>query len=89
MSPRTADPEVRIATEVEGDWVRVRISDNGPGLSEAVMNQLFTPFVTTKEKGLGLGLVIAHDILRDFGGELSAQNADPGAVFTLKMRVAP
>lgn len=86
---QTPNPEVHIATEVDGEWVRVRISDNGPGIDEAVMRQLFIPFVTTKEKGLGLGLVIAHDILRDFGGELSAENADSGAVFTLKMRVAP
>jgi two-component system C4-dicarboxylate transport sensor histidine kinase DctB len=86
----TTDPEVRITTTADHDWVWLRISDNGPGLNPEVMAQLFTPFVTTKEKGLGLGLVIAHDILRDFGGELTAENATSGAVFTLKLRkVAP
>ena len=82
----TTDPEVRITATADHDWVWLRISDNGPGLNSEVMAQLFTPFVTTKEKGLGLGLVIAHDILRDFGGELTAENATSGAVFTLKLR---
>jgi two-component system C4-dicarboxylate transport sensor histidine kinase DctB len=85
----TADPEVRISVESDAAWVRLRIRDNGPGLDPKVMTQLFTPFVTTKEKGLGLGLVIAHDILRDFGGELTAENAASGAILTLKLKKAP
>lgn len=82
----TPDPVVRISIAVEEEWVRVRISDNGPGLSPKVAEQLFTPFVTTKEKGLGLGLVIAHDILRDFGGELGVEKAPAGATFVMKLR---
>ncbi len=80
------EPEVRLSVTHDDDWVWLRIADNGPGLSTEVQSQLFTPFVTTKEKGLGLGLVIAHDILRDFGGELTAETSDRGAVFTLKLR---
>lgn len=82
----TPEPEVRLSVSHDDDWVWLRIADNGPGLSDEVKAQLFTPFVTTKEKGLGLGLVIAHDILRDFGGELTAESSDKGAVFTLKLR---
>jgi two-component system C4-dicarboxylate transport sensor histidine kinase DctB len=82
----TPDPIVRITTTVDGDWVWVRISDNGPGLAPEVVDHLFSPFVTTKENGLGLGLVIAHDILRDFGGDLTAHNGSVGAVFELKLR---
>jgi two-component system C4-dicarboxylate transport sensor histidine kinase DctB len=82
------DPEVRISVASAGDWVELRLSDNGPGIEPAVMSQLFTPFVTTKPQGLGLGLVIAHDIVRDFGGELLAESAAAGAVFTIKLRRA-
>lgn len=82
----TPGAEVRLAVTADDDWVWLRIADNGPGLKPEVQAQLFTPFVTTKEKGLGLGLVIAHDILRDFGGELLADSTDKGAVFTLKLR---
>jgi two-component system C4-dicarboxylate transport sensor histidine kinase DctB len=84
----TIDPEIRISLDTDKDWVRLRISDNGPGLQPQVLSQLFTPFVTTKSTGLGLGLVIAHDILRDFGGELAAENGPSGAVFTAKLRRA-
>ncbi len=87
----TPDPEVRLGVRQGRDdqgreWVYLTVADNGPGLKPEVQAQLFTPFVTTKEKGLGLGLVIAHDILRDFGGELLADTSDKGAVFTLKLR---
>ncbi len=82
----TSDPEVRLRLRQDADWVWLSVADNGPGLKPEVLAQLFTPFVTTKEKGLGLGLVIAHDILRDFGGELLADSSDKGAVFTLKLR---
>ena len=87
----TPDAEVRLSLrqgrdDQGGDWVWLCIADNGPGLKPDVLAQLFTPFVTTKEKGLGLGLVIAHDILREFGSELLAESSDKGAVFTLKLR---
>ena len=64
--------QIKISVIVEADWVLVRIIDNGPGLPPEVANAIFTPFTTTKENGLGLGLVIAHDIVRDLGGELNA-----------------
>jgi len=85
----TPDAEVRLRLRQDADWVWLSVADNGPGLKPDVLAQLFTPFVTTKEKGLGLGLVIAHDILRDFGGELLADSSDKGAVFTLKLRKVP
>jgi len=81
-----ADPCVRLTVAVDGPWVILSVIDNGPGIRPEVMEQLFTPFVTTKPKGLGLGLVIAHDILRDFGGELSARTSDQGAAFRLRLR---
>ncbi len=82
----TADPVVNISASVDDDWVWLRIRDNGPGLDPRVLSQLFTPFVTTKENGLGLGLVIAHDIMRDFGGDLNVEQDGPGACFTLKLK---
>jgi two-component system C4-dicarboxylate transport sensor histidine kinase DctB len=51
-----------------------------------VANALFTPFTTTKENGLGLGLVIAHDIVRDLGGELTVESTEDGTTFTVKLK---
>lgn len=82
-SPR---PQIRISIKMEGDWVFVRIADNGPGLPLKIADSLFTPFATTKENGLGLGLVIAHDIVRDLGGELTAESTKDGATFMVKLR---
>jgi len=84
----TPGPRVRLSLTDQGDHILLHLSDNGPGLSDAVMAQLFTPFVTTKPSGLGLGLVIAHDILRDFGGGLDARNGPDGATFILTLRKA-
>lgn len=80
------EPQIWLTTHLEEDWVILSVRDNGPGLSPEIRERLFTPFVTTKPKGLGLGLVIAHDILRDFGGEISAENQEQGAVFNLRLR---
>ena len=62
------------------------VRDNGPGLASQARETLFMPFVTTKEKGLGLGLVISGDIAREFGGSLALDPGDgPGASFTLEL----
>ena len=77
-SPRP-DVLVEIAEPVEGR-VEIRVSDNGPGLSDAVMPLLFDPFFTTKDpgKGLGLGLSISFNIIEDFGGRMRAENRSQG-----------
>lgn len=48
----------------------VVVADNGPGFLDALKPKMFTPFSTGKEHGLGLGLAIVRDIMREFGGEI-------------------
>lgn len=69
---------ILIRTSVSGDSVRVAIEDTGPGLAPDMLDRLFTPFSTTRQNGLGLGLVITADILRDLGGGITAGNASSG-----------
>jgi two-component system C4-dicarboxylate transport sensor histidine kinase DctB len=83
------DPIVRIGVKVQPQWVWVNITDNGPGLESKIQAHLFTPFVTSKETGLGLGLVIARDIIREFGGELTAESGQAGATFSVKLKRVP
>ncbi len=54
-------------------FLRVEISDTGPGISEEQLAQLFTPFFTTKPAGTGLGLVLCQRIIALHGGRLWAQ----------------
>jgi hypothetical protein len=64
------------------------VRDRGPGLSEAALSQAFDPFFTTKDpgKGMGLGLSISYNIIRDFDGTLSVANhPEGGAVFTVTL----
>jgi two-component system C4-dicarboxylate transport sensor histidine kinase DctB len=83
-------PNPRITIHVEPDEsVAVTVADNGPGVPPSMVGNLFTPFSTSKPDGLGLGLGIARDIAREFGGSL-AKTASPlgGAAFRLTLRRA-
>ncbi|MBU1346873.1 MAG: sensor histidine kinase [Alphaproteobacteria bacterium] len=84
---RTSDPCLTIDVS-RSDGVEIAISDNGPGVDPQVGEALFTPFVTTKAKGLGLGLVICRDIVAGFGGELTLRPSSSGAVFVIALRDA-
>ena len=70
----SARPEIRITTEMRDDrTVRIRISDNGPGMSESIRQKVFDPFFTTKPvgQGIGLGLSISYQIITEqHGGRL-------------------
>lgn len=61
-----------VKTELDGATVRIRIADNGPGLTPEAKQHLFEPFFTTKEvgKGTGLGLSICFGIVSEHGGRI-------------------
>jgi two-component system C4-dicarboxylate transport sensor histidine kinase DctB len=65
-----SEGEIRLTADARPDAIDVLIADNGPGVSAEVCDSLFTPFATAKPEGLGLGLAIAREIAREFGGEL-------------------
>lgn len=70
------------------DRVRIRVLDEGSGLSDEVLERIFDPFFTTKESGTGLGLTIAHRLVEAHGGKLSARNrARRGAEFRLVLPI--
>lgn len=83
-----ANPSVTLSVKSVGDEVELVVADNGPGLPDAIREQLFTPFVTSKANGLGLGLVISRDIVAAFKGELNLRPSDTGAVFVVTLRSA-
>jgi PAS domain S-box-containing protein len=68
------------------EWANIEIRDTGNGLAEADLQRIFIPFFTTKSKGHGVGLALAHRVITDHGGTLSASNApEGGALFTIRL----
>jgi two-component system C4-dicarboxylate transport sensor histidine kinase DctB len=78
-------PSGRIAISIASTTTQCRLSvaDNGPGIAAEMRAGLFQPFATTKDSGLGLGLVISQDIMRSLGGDLEADEPACGARFTM------
>ena len=75
-----------LATRDHDDTVEISIIDDGPGLGDELLAQVFEPFVTRKQGGTGLGLWISRMLVERYGGDLRAANrADGtrGAVFSL------
>jgi two-component system C4-dicarboxylate transport sensor histidine kinase DctB len=82
------DPTITIRVTLRDGLVWVRIQDNGPGIAPDIAARLFTPFATSRSNGLGLGLVIASDIMTDLGGSLRWLPEEGGACFELELRRA-
>ena len=78
---------VTISTEVRAADVDVSVRDTGTGLPAQIDGTLFTPFVTTKAHGLGIGLTITQTIVDAHGGTIDARNnPEGGATFTVTLR---
>ncbi len=70
----------------DGSAVVIEITDSGPGISDQDLHRIFIPFFTTKSKGHGVGLALAHRVVTQHGGTLDASNsAGGGAVFSLRL----
>src|SRR2546428_3993932 len=87
-----ADRRVTVEASIETDqgkqWATISIHDTGPGIPASDLQKIFIPFFTTKSKGHGVGLALAHRVITQHGGTLTADNArDGGAVFTIKLPV--
>lgn len=87
-------PTIRISTEViEGDWVAIRIADNGCGMTPEVRQRLFEPLFTTKPmgKGTGLGLSISRQIVEEkHGGRLTCISEEgQGSEFVIELPINP
>ncbi len=76
-----------ISTRLVGNEVEFRLSDNGPGIPEAIMDKLFEPFVThNKPYGTGLGLAISKKIVEGHGGHIAVKSqAGQGAEFVITL----
>jgi signal transduction histidine kinase len=83
-SPKVA---LQAILEPGGDWAKLIVVDNGPGIPDEQAEDIFKPFVSTKGgRGTGLGLPVSRKILREHGGDIQLQSVtDKGSKFTLRI----
>jgi PAS domain S-box-containing protein len=77
---------IRTALEREADVVRIEFEDTGVGMSQEMMDQVFEPFVTTKEEGTGLGISISYGIVQAHNGTIAVSSEkEKGTTFTIRL----
>lgn len=83
-----SEPRIDIDCRHNNDRLEVYVQDSGPGISNELRKQIFEPFFTTKRRGqsLGLGLSISYNIINNFGGKLTVNDAsEKGASFCIQL----
>ncbi len=87
---RTGGGRVVIRWDVDGEFDRIEVSDDGPGPSAEIRSRMFEPMVTSRRHGTGLGLAICRGILQSHGGTIElVEPAGPGATFRIRLPRGP
>ncbi len=78
-----------VGTLPEGDYVKISISDTGPGIPDDIKNKIFEPFFTTKKNGTGLGLAACYSIIQKHNGWIDFESEKgKGTTFHIYLPVA-
>lgn len=80
---------LKISVQCDYPWVRMDVSDTGPGIPYYQFDKIFDAFFTTKEKGTGLGLPICQRIITNHGGEIRVSSKGFGTTFTVLLPCTP
>jgi len=79
---------LKVSTKKTKDFIEVSFEDTGIGLPKEKMKKLFTPFFTTKAKGLGMGLAICKKFVESHGGSIEVESEEgKGSTFTVKLPI--
>jgi two-component system, sporulation sensor kinase E len=79
---------LRVSTQLRGDQVLFRISDNGVGMSADVRDKIFEPYFTTKDFGSGIGLTLVYKVVKEHMGDISVLSREGrGTTFTITLPV--
>ncbi|NJD36890.1 MAG: HAMP domain-containing protein [Geobacter sp.] len=88
LERKVSNPRIRIAIKSEEGHTVVTVQDNGGGIPDAILPQIFDPYFTTKGPavGTGIGLYMARTLIeRNMGGRLTARNVNGGAEFRVEL----
>ena len=84
-------PTVSVTTKKIGDKIEIKLSDNGNGISQKVLDKILQPFFTTKPTGQAtrMGLSLSYDIVKAHGGELKVETKENvGSTFTIQLPIS-
>lgn len=81
-------PRIAVTACKNGDYVEIRVSDNGPGVPSERLEDLFSPFNSTKETGLGMGLSICRTLVEQNAGKIWADAGHDGATLAFSIPLA-
>ncbi len=76
-------PEMRLSAKLDFGRVIIRITDNGPGIPEEIVDQIFVPFFTTRRTGSGIGLSLSRQIMTAHCGEIVVESGADGTTASL------
>jgi nitrogen fixation/metabolism regulation signal transduction histidine kinase len=80
----TINPTVTVTcNQLQNNQTEILVEDNGPGISDELMDEIFIPFFTTKEQGTGVGLSHSRQILRAHGGSINCTSVPGNTVFRM------
>ncbi|MEL7536995.1 MAG: ATP-binding protein [Pseudomonadota bacterium] len=77
------DSRIAIRGRLDHGRVLLQVADNGPGMPDHVLDQVFVPFFTTKREGSGIGLSLSRQIMTAHGGDIAVRSDDNGTVVSL------
>lgn len=91
ITMRAANVEVGPGAVVQpGSYALITVADSGAGIPEEALPRIFDPYFTTKQTGTGLGLAVAHSVIRNHGGHVGVESAvGVGTTFTIHLPAVP
>ena len=84
------EPTVSISTKKTEDKIEIKVTDNGKGIPQSIVDKIFQPFFTTKPtgQGTGLGLSLSYDIIKAHGGEIKVESrVEEGTTFNIHLPI--
>ena len=81
---KTSEPKINLSATIQDNHHKIEIADNGDGITEEILENIFVPFFSTRKSGTGIGLSISRQIMKLHKGTIAARS-QPGVetVFTL------
>ncbi len=77
------DPEMHLSAQLEFGRTVIRVADNGPGIADDIVDQVFIPFFTTKREGSGIGLSVSRQIMTAHGGQMAIARKNARTIVSL------